>query len=424
MSKRINPITEPCDYELEVPGSKSIALRQLLMSALSHELTTLVAVPPCEDVDAMLDSLTVLGTEVDGSVETELRIRPDFNVESDVALNLQQSGVSLRLLLAAAGLRTGRTSFAGQPSLAARPNSELLDSLSAGGCSVSSDEGKLPITVQGKVKGPLTIDASRSSQYASALMLIAPMLATNQELRVGQNATSRSYLSLTLNEMQKRGVDFRHQKEESQPYDAYLFGQQSYKGGLVNIEGDASAATYHMALATLHGGRVKLRNIWEDNQQGDLQFTRVCEALGAKVVLGKECTEVVGPAVLSDVPNGTFDMKDMPDAALTLMGMAPFFPRPTLIKGLHTLPLKECDRIECPATELRRAGIRVETTEDSIKIWPGIPQPTEFQTYDDHRMAMSMAVLATKTEGCRIQDPKCVNKTYTQFWEHLSLAYD
>lgn len=416
MSKLILPITKPCDYEVLVPGSKSIALRQLLISALAEQPTTLIGVPECDDVDAMLDSLGRLGVNYTTLSHNEVHIKPGIDSASDVTLDIRQSGVTLRLLLAIATIRSGKTTYIGHKSLATRPNKPLLDSLQQLGCHVESHAGRLPITIQGPATHRKTsLDASLSSQYLTALLTVGPRLKHGLTVKPIGKVASESYIEITRNELKKRGVDWQVSK------DGFVVDHKSYSGGTVSIEGDASGATYHMALATLHGGRVELKNLGSQTLQGDYGFLDICERLGSSVTRNGKTTTVSGPSELE--PIDTVDFSAMPDAALTMVGIAPYLNGPVIVEGLETLPYKECDRIECPAIELRKAGLRVETGSDYLKVWPGKPNPTEFDTYDDHRMAMSFAILASNTEGCRIKDPLCVNKTYTGFWRDLALAY-
>ena len=419
VSKLILPIEKPFEYDLALPGSKSIALRQLLMSALASDVSTLIGIPPCDDVDAMLDCLERLGTRISGSLEEGLQLTPNFNSDAEVELNARQSGVSLRLLLAAASLRQGVTRFTGRESLANRPNEALLDAITGIGCVVESNDGKLPITISSAPTNNAStrLDATLSSQYLSALLIVGPRFPQGLEVELIDELASASYVAGTLGEIEKRGVKIQQDLSNS----IYKMQPQTYQGGHFNIEGDASSATYHMALATLHGGTVELTNVGRTSWQPDYGFVGVCEQLGAEIEQHEFSTVIRGPTELE--PLDTVDMSTMPDAAPTLMAIAPYLPEPISIVGLSTLRHKECDRIACPAHELSRAGIRVEEGEDYLKVWPGEPKPTTFDTYDDHRMAMSFSVLASKTDGCRINDPLCVNKTYTNYWRDMSLAY-
>ena len=419
MSKLILPIEAPFEYELELPGSKSIALRQLLISALASEDSTIFGIPPCEDVDAMLDCLKRLGMQFVGTLVDGLHITPDFNLDDDVELDARQSGVSLRLLLATAALRRGETRFTGHVSLANRPNAALLDAIKLLGCMVESNDGRLPITIHSAPtnNSSTRLDPTLSSQYLSALLIAGAKFRNGLEINLLDQVASAQYAAGTIGEIEKRGVVIHKSKDDAD----YKIDPQTYQGGDIQIEGDASSATYHMALATLHGGTVHLTNLGSTSWQPDNAFTKICERLGAIIEQQDSRTTIQGPTQLKSIRS--VDMSEMPDAAPTLMAMSPYLPDAIEITGLSTLRHKECDRIACPARELGRAGIRTEEGSDYLRISPGTPKPTEFDTHDDHRMAMSLAVLASKTAGCRINDPLCVNKTYTDFWRDMSLAY-
>lgn len=407
----VEPIERPYDVEIRLPGSKSIALRQLLMSALANRPTDLVGIPQCDDVDTMLAALRRLGVKCSQVTDQVRRIEPKgLDLSSNITLDVQMSGVSLRFLCALAMLRSGTTRFTGAASLRARPNGPLLDALAQLGCRVDSKEGKLPIAITGrpKPKSHVTIDASVSSQYISALLLVAPRLCSGLTLHLTRKRASGSYVDLTIDEMSKRGIDC------SEIDNGFRIDPGEYSRSRIDIEGDASALSYHAALATLHKSELAIPNISASTHQGDYQFLTICEKIGADVERKPSGTIVRGRKAIEAV--NEVDMSEMPDTAPTLMALAPYLPKSTHITGLSTLPLKECNRIECPATELRRAGIEVETTREEMTIHPRTPKSATFRTYDDHRMAMSMTILASRIQGCQIVDPGCVNKTYPDFW--------
>ena len=175
-------------------------------------------------------------------------------------------------------------------------------------------------------------------------------------------------------------------------------------------------------MATLHASSVRFANLGATTNQGDFAFFDLCRRLGADVRLERDSVSIDGPAELRAI--GRVDMQDMADAAPTLMAMAPFLPQATHITGLSTLRHKECDRIACPVRELRKAGVDVEEGADWVRFRPvSAPRPAQFATYDDHRMAMSLAVFASKVGGCAILDPGCVAKTYADFWEDFAAVY-
>ena len=411
--RTIPRIASPLAADVTLPGSKSIALRHLLMSALADSPTQLDGIPRCDDVDVMFEALRRLGMTVARQDKSAWITPPAVPFASDVVLDLGMSGVSLRLLLAHAALRTSTTRFTGHRQLHQRPNADLLEALRTIGCIIESNEGRLPIAVTGPASpiAKTTLATDMTSQYLSGLMLSAPGLPAGLAIALTGTPTSASYIGVTTTEMAKRGVGVQSPDEST-----VVVSPGTYQGGNILIEGDASAATYHAALATLHGGRITLTNLGNSTRQGDYAFLGLCERMGAEVSRAADRVTIKGPA--SPRPVGDADMVDMPDAAPTLMAMAPFLPTATHITGLATLRVKECDRIACGANELRKAGVRVEEFDAAMTIHPAEAlRPAGFDTYEDHRMAMALSVVASKVGGCVIHGADCVAKTYADYWE-------
>lgn len=416
--RRVERVRRPFEFALTLPGSKSIALRHILISLLAVERTRLHGIPRCDDVDAMFDAAARLGVAVQRDGKTAVLEPPATLGDSDIALDLGMSGVSLRLLLAVALLRRGRTRFDGHAQLRRRPNADLLCALEQLGCAVESNGGLLPIEIVGAAQpaAATTLRTAVTSQFLSALLLVAPRLRQGLTIYTLGERTSASYIGVTQTEMARRGAAIAVRDH------SVFVPPNDYAGGDVTIEGDASAATYFAALATLHGGSVRLANLGNTTRQGDYGFIEVCERLGAKVERQDDATTIRGPKELAAA--GTVDMKNMPDAAPTLMAVAPFLPSATHITGLATLRVKECDRIAAGATELRRAGVTVQEHADALTIQPTAqPRPATFETYEDHRMAMALSVLASKVGDCRILGADCVSKTYADYWQDFAGIY-
>ena len=412
-------VERPFTVSLTLPGSKSIALRHIVMAALADAPTTLEGVPRCDDVDAMFAAVRRLGVGVERQGKAA-RLTPAAMQPGPATLDLGMSGVSLRLLLAHAALRTTTTRFTGHPQLRRRPNADLLAALEGLGCRTeAADGGYLPIAVTGP-RAPAastTLDTSITSQYLSALLLCAPAMPNGLAIHLRGARASASYIHLTTREMARRGVAVQRRDEA-----VLQVRHTAYRGGRVVIEGDASAATYHAALATLHGGCATFTNLGATTAQGDFGFLALCERAGATVRRGPSAVTVRGPTRLRALDHA--DMGAMPDAAPTLMALAPFLPTPTRITGLATLRVKECDRLLAGATELRKAAVRVDAGEDAVTIHPSAtPRPATFDTYEDHRMAMALSVFASRVGGCRIRGPDCVAKTYADYWEDFDAIY-
>ena len=406
------------DVGIELPGSKSIALRQLAMSALTKGTSTLQGIPICDDTAAMLDCLERMGLSITQN-NTTIQITGPMNLSNHVEINPRMSGASTRLLIALAALRSGKTTIDGHESLRARTNLPLLNTLEELGCQVDSFDGYLPLSIQGPIKPTtsVSIDGSLSSQYISALLLISCGLhddqATCEEITIDGTLVSKPYVDITIDEMKKRGVKPQWENSRTIKIDR----DSHYKAVNLAIEGDATAASYAASLACLHKSKVKFTNLGSNTRQGDYRFFEILEMLGAEVTRNITSTSISGPERLTSFK--CIDMQTMPDVALTLIALAPLLDGDLTISGLSSLHHKECDRIECPAKELQEMGIGVTTTEDTIQIQPrSIKNFKEhlLTTYHDHRMAMAFTLIGSKTGGITIDEKSVVNKTYPNFW--------
>jgi 3-phosphoshikimate 1-carboxyvinyltransferase len=412
-------------FETPLPGSKSLTLRDCAIAALAAGESVIRYPGECDDYWRMKDCLRRLGVGVDDSVTGTVRItgRAGAFVAGPVSLNVGQSAVSTRLLLAMASLRPDPTTIDGHISMRQRPNKALVDALAALGAQMrSSNDGHLPATVLGthSLKGPARVPSDISSQYLTSLLIIGPLIDGGLTIEVEGELTSKPYVDLTLDEMAKFGANV-----ENHGYRKLIVAPLPYRASAIDVEGDASAASYFAALATLHGGRITLSNLGTRTRQGDYAFFGLCEKLGAQVQRLSDSTIITGPRTLSAGFEAPVDMTSMPDVAPTLMMLAPFLDRPTRITGLATLRVKECDRIAAPTRELRKLGVTVEEGQDFMVITPlggageprlATPARVEIETYHDHRIAMSFGVLGSRLPGLRILDPGCVAKTYPNYW--------
>jgi 3-phosphoshikimate 1-carboxyvinyltransferase len=375
----------------------------------------------------MKDCLRRLGFEVDDSQEGVVRIsgRGGEFPPGDVTLDVGQSAVTTRLLLALASLRPATTLIDGHVSMQKRPNKDLVDALRALGATLeSTSDGYLPTRVTGTrgLRGPARVPGTISSQYLTSLLTIAPLLEDGLTIEVEGDLTSKPYVDLTLDEMAKFGVNV-----ENHEYTRLVVAPQTYRAGEIDVEGDASGASYFAAFAVLHGAKITLTNLGTRTRQGDYAFFGLCEQLGARVTRNADSTVIEGPRMLDAAFDAPVDMTKMPDVAPTLMMLAPFLKTATRIEGLATLRVKECDRIAAPTRELRKLGVEVEEGPDYMVIQPlGAAPPhrgtVEIETYHDHRIAMSFGVLGSRLPGLRILDPGCVAKTFPNYWNDWQRA--
>lgn len=424
--KKVLKIKNEINAEIFLPGSKSITLRDFVLASLASGESEILHPAECDDADRMLKALKILGIKIK-KIDNGLKIFGQGGkfADKEKKLYLGGSGVSTRLLLAVAALRTDRTIIGGNESLSARPNKYLIDGLKELGAEIKSRNGFLPLEIIGgkNLKSKIKMKGGVSSQYFTALLQIAPVLRNGLKVEVDGDLTSKPYIDITINEMKKFGVSV-----ENDDYRNFFAAPQKYQPAKVMVEGDASAASYFMAMATIHGGTIILKNLGENSVQGDLNFYKICEKLGAKVELSDNEIKIIGQKDGKLNMLREINMEDIPDTATTLMAIAPFIPGKILITGIANLRLKECDRISAPATELKKLGVQVKEGENFIEIeekkdFSGVDlRKISIDTYDDHRMAMSFAILGTKIGNLKINDPSCVAKTFPRFWETLNFT--
>lgn len=431
MEQVVNRIDAPFSIDMNLPGSKSITLRDLSLAALGNGTSVIRFPGVCDDSARMVDSLRKLGIKVDTTSEDAWVVegRGGLFDKGTIEINVGQSAASTRLLMGLVALRPGTTVIDGHESMRARPNKYLLDAIATLGATVeSTNDGYLPATITGStsLKEAITMKGDKSSQYFSALMQIAAMLPRGLRIDVDGELVSKPYIDITMDELRKFGVQV-----ENRAYRTLIVPAQVIRATDMVVEGDASAASYFCALATLHGGRVTIQNLGRRTQQGDYQFFALMERLGSRVEMADGFTTVTGPENGRMNPlDGDVDMELMPDVAMTLMAMAPFIPGSTRITGLSTLRIKECDRIAAPVAEMKKFGIQAVEGADWVEIpYCGDSRPWDsertdceisVETYHDHRIAMSFAVLASKIGGVKISNPRCVDKTYPNFWRDLA----
>jgi 3-phosphoshikimate 1-carboxyvinyltransferase len=422
--KQIDILTKPFHFSLNLPGSKSITLRDTVLASLAQGQSKLDFPAECDDFSRISQALVELGISICQDGPESLLITGTGGIfRSGIArLEAGLSGTAARFLMALALLRRDETTVDGLPPLRVRPNQHLVEALLALGARVSSPSfGHLPITIRGPevCASAMHVKADRSSQYLSALLQVAPLLPSGLEILVEGELVSRPYVDVTLREMLRFGVSV-----ERDGYRRFCVSHQAYHPAIVRVEGDASAASYHAALATIHGATMTFTNLGKTSAQGDYRFLEICEVLGASVTRGDQTTTVTGPPGGKLQPlMGDLNMEDMPDTAPTLFAIAPLIPGGGRFTGLRTLRLKECDRISVPAQQLHKIGVKTQEGPDYLAIdelrsTPG-KSTVQIETHDDHRMAMSFAVLGTKLGNFQIQDPACVAKSYPRFWEDL-----
>ncbi|MCC5878665.1 MAG: 3-phosphoshikimate 1-carboxyvinyltransferase [Idiomarina sp.] len=414
---------QPCKHAagtMRLPGSKSIANRALLLAALAQGSTVLCNMLDSDDTRHMRQALTDLGLSLrEQHRNSELQVTVEgqgglFHAKSAQALFLGNAGTAMRPLLAALAFSCGEFTLTGEPRMYERPIGPLVDALNQLGAGIEylQHEGYPPLRIQGRLFNghSVCIDGSLSSQYVSALLMVLPYNPKATHLTLIGELVSLPYIELTLAMMAAFGVDVERVSERE-----YIIpGAQTYQSpGEFLIEGDASSASYFLAAGAIAGGPVRVEGVGLKSLQGDRDFARVLEKMGASVSWGDDYIEVSG----GQLQGGIFDLNAIPDAAMTIATTALFAQGPTEIRNIYNWRLKETDRLAAMATELRKVGAEVVEGEDYLRITP--PQQikhAQIATYDDHRMAMCFALLRFSAAGVSIENPDCCSKTYPQFF--------
>lgn len=415
----VEPVTGPLDATVTVPGSKSITNRALVCAALASGESVLEGALFADDTDAMVGVLRAMGLDVRADpVAARIVVagcdgRPPASTET---IDVRQSGTTARFAVPLLALGSGAYRVTAHPQMQARPMATTFDVLAGLGAGIEAvgTAGHLPATVTG---GGLRSDVVRvpgdaSSQFLSGLLLIGPCLPDGLILEVTTELVSRPYVDLTVAVMEAFGAVVDRPDDRT-----FAVAPGGYRAVTYRVEPDASAASYPLAAAAICGGRVRVTGLTADAVQGDVRFVSVLAAMGADVTADDHGTEVRVEA--GSLRGGTFDLTHFSDTAQTLAVVAPFATDPVSVSGIGFIRRKETDRIAAVATELSRCGIDVVVDADGWTIRPGRPRPTVVRTYEDHRMAMSFALLGLAAEGIAIADPGCVAKTFPGYWHLL-----
>jgi len=411
-------VSGPVSGSLRPPGSKSITNRALVCAALAEGQSILRGVLDSEDTRVMIDSLGGLGVEIVHDVSHARATvvgcagRPAV---TKADLYIANSGTTVRFLTAMATLCKGRIRLDGTERMRERPIGDLLDALDRLGADVRSQRGSgcPPVVVcgTGLAGGAARVSGRISSQFLSGLLMTAPCAGSPVELIVEGELVSKPYVEMTLAVMRSFGaaVDVDALQRFSVP------APQTYGATDYSIEPDASAASYFFAAAAITGGQVTVEELSKSSLQGDVAFCECLETMGCEVRWETDRITVVG-APLRGIE---VDMNAISDTVQTLAAVAVFADGPTRVTGVGHIRHKETDRIGALATELRKLGAVVDEEEGGLTITPATLGPASIDTYDDHRMAMSLALVGLRQPGVVIRDPACTGKTYPQFFEDL-----
>lgn len=416
---RLTPPGGPVRAELAVPGSKSVTNRALVLAGLAEGVSELSGILKSDDAWWALAALRTLGlqAEVEGTTARIVGGGGRWPVrEAEVYVGAAGTlGRFLPPALAAAD--AGRWRVRASRRMSERPIAPLVTALRALGGRVdyAGAEGRFPLVVYGRglAGGEVTLPGEVSSQFTSGVLLAAPYAHKPVTVRVAGGMVQPAYVHITLEMMRAFGAKVDAACELSE----IRVTPGRYQGQRLELEADASSAAYFFALAAASGGEVTVRNIGSATLQPDLGFVRVLERMGAQVELDPTRTTVRGPAKLRG--GFTQSLRAMSDQTPTLAALAALADAPVTITEVAHVRHHESDRIAAMASELGRLGLRVEEHPDGLTVWPGNPRPVRLDPHDDHRIAMSLALLALRAPGLEIANPGTTSKTFPSYWDYL-----
>jgi len=416
----LEPISK-IEGEINLPGSKSLSNRALLLAALAKGTTQISNLLESDDTRHMLNALKQLGIKYELSEDkTQCTIEGNAGaIKSDKLqeLFLGNAGTAMRPLCAALCLGEGEYVLTGEPRMKERPIGHLVDALREAGANINylENEGYPPLKIDanGLQGGEVKIEGAISSQFLTALLLASPMAKKDTHITIIGELVSKPYIDITLNIMQTFGVEVVNHNYET----FTIKGGQTYTAvDSFMVEGDASSASYFLAAAAIKGGSVKVTGIGKNSIQGDIQFVDVLEKMGAKVEWGEGYVTVTKDKLHSI----DMDFNHIPDAAMTIATTALFTKGTTTLRNIYNWRVKETDRLFAMATELRKVGAEVVEGDDYLQITPpAVLKHATIDTYDDHRVAMCFSLLALDKASVTINEPECTAKTFPTYFEVL-----
>jgi 3-phosphoshikimate 1-carboxyvinyltransferase len=418
----LNPIAK-IDGEINLPGSKSLSNRALLLAALAKGTTRLTNLLDSDDIRHMLNALKKLGVSYQLSTDkTECVVTGlggVFNTEKqgEIELFLGNAGTAMRPLCAALCLGKGDYILTGEARMFERPIGSLVEALQDVGADITylkeTNYPPLKIKGTGLNGGRVSINGSVSSQFLTAFLMASPLAKADTVIEIEGDLVSKPYIKITLQIMRDFGVEVDN--VDGKYHTFIVKGNQTYTAaGEYLVEGDASSASYFLAAAAIKGGTIKVTGIGKKSVQGDIQFADVLEAMGANIEWGDDYIKASG-AKLTAID---MDLNHIPDAAMTIAVAALFAQGTTKIHNIYNWRVKETDRLYAMATELRKVGATVVEGHDFIEVTaPETINTAAIDTYDDHRIAMCFSLVALSDVAVTINDPKCTSKTFPDYFE-------
>ncbi len=406
------------DFEVSLPGSKSITNRALIISALTNSSTTLENVLFSDDTSYMLDALMKMGLGINVfKKENIVEVKKGRIPEGEFNFFVGNAGTTMRFLTSYLSLGNGNFLLDGDERMRERPIIDLVNALKDLGVDVKCkfDNGCPPVEINAKgIKGgKTTIKGKNSSQYISSILMAAPYSLNPVEIYVEDELASKPYVDMTISIMKHFGA-----KVENYNYSKFIVNNGEYiSPSRYYIEPDASTASYFLASAAILSGKVVIKGLGKNSIQGDVYFANILEKMGCKVHFSEDFIELSSSGELGGIE---IDMNKVPDLVPTLAIVALFAKTPTKIYNVYNLRIKESDRIKALKNEIIKIGGKVREFEDGLEIYPVEDYKGDvISTYNDHRIAMAFSIAGLKIEGISIENPKCVSKSFPEFFDYL-----
>lgn len=414
----VKPLTGPLRAAVRVPGSKSYSNRALPIAAVARGRSVLTGLLESEDTAVMIESLRRLGVALEADWENHIATLDGCggSFPADTAdLFLENSGTSIRFLAALVATGRGTYRLDGGARMRERPIGDLLAALVELGVDARAEAGNgcPPVLIRagGMAGGSVRVRGDVSSQFLSALLMAAPLASGEVTIFVDGPLVSRPYVDMTIGTMAAFGATVHREGDAI----FRIPGGQGYAAREYAIEPDASAASYFFGAAAIARGTITVHGLGSKSLQGDLGFVRLLERMGCRTEMTEQATTVTG----GPLRGIDADLGDLSDTVPTLAAVACFADSPTTIRGVAHIRHKETDRIRAVANELRKTGIAIDERADGFVITPRPMSGARMETYNDHRMAMSLALLGLRVPGIVIRDPGCTRKTYPAFFRDL-----
>ena len=419
------------DIVVEVPGSKSITNRALLLAALSDGITILKGTLFSDDSRYFLKSLKSLGFLVDIDQESKTVIvegKGGKIPNPSGEINVGSAGTAARFLTAMLGLSGGTYTINASEQMKKRPMRELFAALERLGVKIKyiENEYHLPVVIEGRADNGvnnITLDTNESTQFLSAMLMTGVMNEYGISIRVTGERKTGAYVNITRKMMGSFGLKNVEYKDDTY----YIKPMSKYNtedGFIYQIEPDVSAACYFYGIGAVTGIRTIVKNVFMSSMQGDIKFVQVLKDMGCTVEKTDDGISVRGPVKPDRLKGIDIDMNNFSDQALTMAAVSIFADGPVTIRNIGHIRMQESDRLSGMACELKKMGIRCEEKKDKITIYPGTPKPCSIETYEDHRMAMAFTIPGLITGNMEILNPMCCRKTFENYFQVIDSLYE